>query len=175
MLPPLLDAALLGTLLQHREGCRSVLAFLRTLLHPSDAPSALAQAPAAQALLREQLMRVGEPLARLLLAGAAGALPDARVPDVAEPLAALLCLAGPQGLAWVASAVAAIPPAALEPSDQQAFLGAAAVLANCAGDGSGREFEGALFRLADLCRRNARARGAALRALLPPEWQHMAG
>ncbi|GBF98060.1 hypothetical protein Rsub_10288 [Raphidocelis subcapitata] len=174
VLPPLLDVALLGCLVQHREACRSVLAFLRSLLHPSDAPAALSSAPAAQALLREQLLRTGPTLARLLLAGAAGALPDARVPDVAEPLGAVLRLAGPQGLAWVSSAVAAVPAAAMERGDQQMFLAAAAVLANAAGDGGDgeqREFEGALFRLADLCRRNARARVSAERALLPAELQ----
>jgi hypothetical protein len=177
VLPPLLDVALLATLVQHREACRSALSFLRCLLHPSDAPAALAPHPAAQNLLREQLLRAGPPLARLLLAGAAGALPDARVPDVAEPLGALLRLAGPQGLQWVSAAVAAVPPSALDGPDQQLFLGVAAVLANASGSGADSEqaeFERALYRLADLCRRNARARGGAQRALLPPELQGVA-
>jgi transportin-3 len=176
VLPPLLDAALLACLVQHREACRSALSFLRCLLYPSDAPAALAAAPAAQDLLREQLLRAGPPLARLLLAGAAGALPDARVPDVAEPLGALLRLAGPQGLSWVSSAVAAVPSNALEAPDQQMFLGVCAILANAAGsggDGEQAEFERALYRFADLCRRNARARVAAQRALLPAELHHV--
>jgi len=172
VLPPLLDAALLACLIQHREACRSTLSFLRALLHPSDAPAALAPAPAAQALLQEQLMRVGASLARLLLAGVVGALPDARVPDIAEPLGALLRLAGQQGLAWVGAAVASVPHVALEPSDQQMFLGVCAILANAAGSGGDAEqaeFEHALYRVADLCRRNARARVAAQQALLPQE------
>jgi hypothetical protein len=162
---------------QHREACRSALSFLRCLLHPSDAPAALAPTPAAQQLLREQLLRAGPPLARLLLAGAAGAQPDARVPDIAEPLGALLRLGGPQALSWVSSAVAAVPAVALEAGDQQMFLGVSAVLANAAGSGGDAEqseFEGALFRLADLCRRNARARVAAQQALLPLELQGVA-
>jgi hypothetical protein len=174
VLPPLLDVSLMAILIQHREACRSTLSFLRCLLHPSDAPAALSSSPPAQALLQEQLMRVGASLARLLLAGAAGALPDARVPDLAEPLGALLRLAGPQGLSWVSAAVASVPPVALQPSDQQMFLGMCAVLANAAGDGGDAEqgeFENALFRVADLCRRNARARVAAQQALLPQELQ----
>lgn len=178
VLPPLLDAALPGTLVQHREACRSVLNFLRALLDPSAAPAALATAPAAQQLLREQVCRVGGALSRLLLAGAAGALPDARVPDVAEPLAALLRLAGPQALAWLSEAVSALPAAALDDADKQLLLGAAAVLANAAG-GGGRadtdDFEAALCRAADLCRRNARSRRAALQVLLPLELQTAAG
>lgn len=74
----------------------------------------------------------------------------------------------------MSAAVAAIPAVALETSDQQMFLGVCAVLANAAGsggDGEQAEFEGALYRLADLCRRNARARVAAQRALLPAELQ----
>ncbi|KAI8470335.1 MAG: armadillo-type protein [Monoraphidium minutum] len=177
VLPPLLDVALLATLVQHREACRSALAFLRSLLHPSGAPAALGSSPAAAALLQSELLRAGPALARLLLAGAAGAQPDARVSDIAEPLGALLRLAGPPALGWVSAAVGGVPAVALEPGDQQMFLGMCAVLANAAGSGGDEEaaeFEGALFRVADLCRRNGRARVAAQQALLPPELQGVA-
>jgi len=208
LLPGLLDLALLGVLVQHREACGSALAFLTRLLDPR-LPASL-PAPAL-ALLQQQLGRAGPPLMRLTLAGVAGALPSGLVADVARCLAAALAALGPQGLRWFADAVAVIPDVAALPSDRDALarkaaalvsyccggggqqgrgaaggqegllLEAAAVAMAAAATGAGaqghrqalrrlsREFESGVYELADLCRRNRRARAEAQRALLPLE------
>jgi transportin-3 len=206
LLPPLLDVALLGVLVQHREACGSALAFLTRLFDPR-LPATL---PAEQlALLQAQLARVGPPFMRLALAGVAGTLPAGLVSEVAHCLGAALSSMGGQGLRWFADAVAVIPDVAALPTDRDNLVRRAAALVShaCGGGGGeqgggggaqpflleaaavaaaavtgpgahqhrqqhrqlGRTFEQGVYELADLCRRNRRARAEAQRALLPVE------
>ena len=87
LLPVLLDSALAGVLVQHREACCSVLAFIVRLLDPAThrrcPPEAL---PALQAALAPRAPL----LVRLLLAGVVGALPSARQRELTDVLYAVL-------------------------------------------------------------------------------------
>jgi transportin-3 len=204
LLPPLIDVALLGALVQHREACGSALAFLTRLFEPRLAGTL---APDQLALLQAQLARAGPPFMRLALAGVAGTLPASLVTDVAHCLGAALSTMGGQGLRWFADAVSVIPDVAALPSDRDNLVRRAAALVShaCGGGGGGQEasarpflleaaavaaaaatspgahqhrqqqrqlgraFEQGVYELADLCRRNRRARAEAQRALLPIE------
>jgi hypothetical protein len=184
----------LGALVQHREACRSALAFLARLFDPTIALAALAVGPpgpataAAPALLEAQLLRVGPALIRVLLGGVAGALPVGRVEDVSPVLSALLRLAGQRCvLGWMRDALASVPDGALTLGDRDALLAAAAAEAAgavsgggvgsssggggganaAAAGGGGGSLDAALEATSDLCRRSRRASRAAQVALLP--------
>uniref|UniRef100_A0A383V7P9 Importin N-terminal domain-containing protein n=1 Tax=Tetradesmus obliquus TaxID=3088 RepID=A0A383V7P9_TETOB len=177
LLPQLLDTALLGVLVQHREACRSVLSFLSRLFDPASALTSLQDHPgldqaASVGLLEQQLLRVGPALTRMLLGGAVGALPQSRVEDIAPVLQAMLKLAGQKGaLQWITECATLIPDVALTAGDRQAFLAAAAavVQGNTGMDGGCPGLEEALEAMSDLCRRNKRAMKAAQCALLPQQ------
>ncbi|KAF6259150.1 armadillo-type protein [Scenedesmus sp. NREL 46B-D3] len=177
LLPQLLDTALLGVLVQHREACRSVLSFLSRLFDPSSALASLQEHPgldqaASVGLLEQQVLRVGPALTRMLLGGAVGALPQSRVEDITPILQAMLKLAGQKGaLQWITECASLIPEVALTAADRQAFLAAAAavVQGNAGMDGGCPGLEEALEVVSDLCRRNKRAMKAAQTALLPQQ------
>lgn len=97
LLPVLLDSALAGLLVQHREACCSILSFIVRLLDPSTHRNC---APDAVGALQAALAPRAPLLVRLLLAGAAGALPTSRLAELTDVLYALLkvrCLAGAGG------------------------------------------------------------------------------
>ncbi|KXZ44767.1 hypothetical protein GPECTOR_62g882 [Gonium pectorale] len=195
-LSTLLDAAMLGCVMQHREANGSVLGFLARLASPGTL-ARCPSPPAAAEVLRAHLAPRGPLLVRLLLAGIAGSLPLGRVGVVAAALLGLLTYGqgltaagagagGESGLGWLTAALQAVPEVAATSSDKQAFLGAAASAvqsaSNTASSGAGDmmgngesagtydgAWEGACQEFADLCRRNKRARQAAQAALLPQE------
>ncbi len=87
LLPVLLDSALAGLLVQHREACCSILSFIVRLLDPATHRNC---APDAVAALQAALAPRAPLLVRLLLAGAAGALPTSRLAELTDVLYALL-------------------------------------------------------------------------------------
>uniref|UniRef100_A0A7S0WIF6 Importin N-terminal domain-containing protein n=1 Tax=Chlamydomonas leiostraca TaxID=1034604 RepID=A0A7S0WIF6_9CHLO len=177
-LPTLLDTALVGVLVQHREACCSVLNFLIRLLAPDLRGKVAGADGAVQAALGPRAAM----LVRLLLAGVVGVLPHSRLGDVAALLSSILRATAPPpgsaaglgnsaGLGWLAAAVGLLPDTVVPQADKESLLGAAA--SECtreSGDGArARAWEGAIDDFADVCRRNPRVRTAAQQALLPPE------
>jgi transportin-3 len=155
--------------MQHREACVSALNFVGKVsdLAANATATSCLEVPAST-LLEEQLNTKGPQLINLLLAGAAGTLPSSRIPDVGDTFAALLRSRGAGAVQWVTQAVAALPEVALLPADKEAFLAKASVMAmNVGMETQQSEFQEALDAVADLCRRNKRARVAAQQALLP--------
>jgi transportin-3 len=166
-LPGLLNVAMLGTLMQHREACCSSLSFFVRLLEPRALEGC---PPGASDARTAALLPRGPTLARLLLAGVAGCVQFSRVPDIAGALTAVLKACGPTGMQWLSDALALMPGAAVAASDCTVLLNAASVV--CVGDTMGRPdaaLDGPLSEFADLCRRTKRCSQAAQRALLPTE------
>ena len=159
----------LGILIQHREACSSTLAFISKISDlAANATSTSRLDLPANNLLEEQLNIKGPQFVSLLLAGLAGTLPSSRVPDVGDALAALLRSRGAAASQWVTQAVASLPEVAVLQGDKEVFLAKANVMAMNAGmEMQHSEFQAALDGIADLCRRNKRARVAAQQALLP--------
>ena len=91
LLAALLDSALAGLLVQHREACCSILAFVVRLLDPA---THRACAPEAVAHLQGALVPRAPLLVRLVLAGVTGALPTNRLAELADVLYALLKVNG---------------------------------------------------------------------------------
>ncbi|GIL53844.1 hypothetical protein Vafri_9477 [Volvox africanus] len=195
----LLDVAMIGCVMQHREANGSVLSFIARLT----APVTLARCPAAAAdVLRAHLLPRAPVFVRLLLSCIAGTLPPGRVGIVSAALIGVVAfgatgpfasagtdIASSQGLGWLTDALRAVPEVAATSSDKQAFLGAATAAlrtgpvasgtgeGDMMGNGEGAPggfyddsgWEAACQEFADLCRRNKRARQAAQAALLPQE------
>jgi len=155
VLPAVIDMALAGLHVQHREACCSMLIFLRNMLQARDEGSV--------GVLRQVLPPRGEALVRALLGGALGSLPTARLEDVTDALAAMLACAGSAAVAWVAAAVRRIPEHAASAADTAAFM---AVVTAC-GEGAGhvRALGRSLDELSELCRRSRRTRESVQAAL----------
>jgi len=162
-LQALLDSALLGVLVQHREACTSVLAFITQLLEPRTLQRS---GPDAPSVLQAAFLPRAAMLMRLLLAGIVGMLPTSRLPDVAAALAAVLLALGQQGLSLMAEQLALLPDSTVAQNDKSQLLGAAA--ATSQGNGV-RGLEAAVDEFGDLCRRTKRVRQAAQAALIPAE------
>ncbi|GLC47401.1 hypothetical protein PLESTB_001959900 [Pleodorina starrii] len=158
----LLDVAMVGCVMQHREANGSVLGFIARLT----APATLARCPAAAGdVLRAHLLPRAPIFVRLLLSGIAGTLPLGRVAVVGAALMGLVAfgaspvvaaaagaggpggghqaggdLGSSAGLGWLAAALQAVPDVAATSSDKQTFLGAATTALRAgptAGSGSG--------------------------------------
>ncbi|EFN54933.1 hypothetical protein CHLNCDRAFT_134668 [Chlorella variabilis] len=171
LLAALLDSALAGLLVQHREACCSILAFVVRLLDPA---THRACAPEAVAHLQGALVPRAPLLVRLVLAGVTGALPTNRLAELADVLYALLKVTNQNGLQWVGEALAAIPDDAATSGDKQRFMGACQkVVADGMTVNNERLVQQGVDELSELCRRNRRAAQLAQRALLPPELHYV--
>lgn len=100
-LPAVIDMALVGLHIQHREACCSMLVFLRNTMQARDETSV--------DVLRQVLPPRGAALAQSLLAGALGSLPASRLEDVTDVFAAMLTCAGATAVEWVQAAVSRVP------------------------------------------------------------------
>ncbi|KAI3438282.1 hypothetical protein D9Q98_000717 [Chlorella vulgaris] len=155
LLSALLDSALAGVLVQHREACCSILAFVMRLLDPA---THRACAPEAVAHLQAALAPRASLLVRLVLAGVAGALPTNRLAELADVLHALLRVTSQNGLQWVAEALAAVPDGTALSTDKQRFMEACQqVVADGMAANNERVLQQAVEELSELCRRNRRA------------------
>ncbi|KAI7846036.1 hypothetical protein COHA_000403 [Chlorella ohadii] len=167
LLSVLLDTALAGLLVQHREACCSILAFVVRLLDPA---THRAVAPEAVQGLQTALAPRAPLLVRLVLAGAVGALPTNRLAELTDVLYAVLKVTNQNGLQWVGEALAGIPDEAATSADKQRFMTACQqVVAGGLSQRDERVLQQAVDELSELCRRNRRAAQLAQRALLPPE------
>lgn len=101
MLPAVIDMALVGLHIQHREACCSTLVFLRNMMQARDETSV--------GVLQRVLPLRGAALAQSLLAGALGSLPASRLEDVADVMAAMLSCTGAMAVVWVQAAVTCVP------------------------------------------------------------------
>lgn len=171
LLPTLLNAALAGLLVQHREACCSVTAFIVRLLDPATHRKC---SPAAMEHLQAAMAPVAPQLARLALAGTVGALPPQRLQEMADVLYAVLKVAAGRAVEWVAQLLGALGEDVLPGADRQRFLGVCqGAVANEIAEDDERMLMDAMGELSEVCRRNHRVMAAAQRGLLPPELHYL--
>ena len=174
----LLDVAARGLLLQHRDACCSAMHLVERACSPATLQGA---GEAGRRAAAEALLPRAAGLARLLLAGALGALPRQRVRDAADALATLLRAGGRAAAEPVAEALLRrVPDGAAPAADRARAAQAAEAVAGVPSSSSSsaasssssslsaaaNEWDSALADLAETTRRSARARDAALAALL---------
>lgn len=174
LLPALLDAALAGVLVQHREASGSILSFFVRLCNP--ATHAKCPPQGLQDLQAALSPRIPT-LVRLLLGGVAGAVPAARLADIRSVLFEILNVGGITGFEWVVKVVEAVPGEAATVEEKRRFLAPCQDVAMQGGGASFDDLGGSLLEavdeFSDVCRRNRRSSQAAQRAFLPPELHYI--
>lgn len=126
-------------------------------------------APEAGPLLAESFSPRAPLLVRLLLAGVVGALPNNRIPEVADALVGVLGAMQANGLQMLASAMESIPESSATREEKSRVVSAAEEMVRLAGSYDSRAFQDAVYDLADITRRNGKARLDAQLPLMPPE------
>jgi transportin-3 len=174
LLPALLDAALAGVLVQHREASGSILSFFVRLCDPATHSKCPPQS--LQDLQTALSPRIPF-LVRLLLGGVAGAVPASRLADIRSVLFEILNVGGITGFEWVVKAVEAVPREAATVEEKRRFLASCQDVAMQGGGASFDDLGGRLLEavdeFSDVCRRNRRSSQAAQRAFLPPELHYI--
>jgi transportin-3 len=171
LLPVLLATVHSGLLVQHREACCSITAFMLRLLDPATLRKC---PPSATSTLQTALAPVAPGIVRLTLAGALGALPGSRLKDLTDVLYAILKVTGGLGFEWTAAAVGVLPEEGATLADKQQFLSVCQmIVADGIAVDDEQKLVAALEELSDCCRRNRKAQAATLRVLLPPELQYL--
>lgn len=143
----LLDCALVGITVQHREACKSVLTFLFDTLELPRLDTGQPYRP----IIEPAMLARGPACLRVLVAAAAGALPESRLGEVEDVLGALLKLCGQQAIAWASEAIASLPATAMSNQEKETFLQSIAAVA--AGS-EGPRLAVALEEISGACRRN---------------------
>ncbi|KAG0561064.1 hypothetical protein KC19_9G034400 [Ceratodon purpureus] len=159
MLPPLVDCAMTGITIQHREACRSILTFFQDVL---DLPSSLSGKQYRAAVDSVFLPR-GATLTRVLLAALVGALPESRLTEVSYVLIGLARLYSPQVVQWAQEAAALIPSNVVTDGERMSFLQAI----QSAAAGTDAELTTSIEEMSDVCRRNKKVMEAVQGALQP--------
>lgn len=160
--PSLVDRAILGITVQHKEASNSILTFLSDVFDL--AKSDLGKPYVA---IRESvILPRGHVIARILVAALTGALPSSRFETVTYTLVALTRAYGPKAIEWAKDSVSLIPPNAVTEAERLRFLQA---LSDAA---SGATMNGLMIPIeefAEVCRRNRSVQEIVQSALKPHE------
>lgn len=169
LLSVLIATARNALLIQHREACASVAAFLVRLLDPGTHRKCTEdQVRTLQACFEPQ----AEIITRLALAGGVGALPSSRIHEMVDVLYALL-KSSKDSVAWVKAALSPVPMQAVGPSITYRFYSICqAVVVDEIGEDDERHLLDALAELSEVCRRHHKVQHLVMQALLPPEFQY---
>ncbi|KAE8668023.1 germin-like protein subfamily T member 2-like [Hibiscus syriacus] len=160
--PALIDCAMIGITVQHREASNSVLTFLSDIFD-------LAKSSKGQQYLsiRDSLIIPrGATITRILVAALTGALPNSRLETVAYALLALTRAYGMQALEWARESVSLIPLTAVKEVERLRFLQGLSEAA------SGADVNTVILsveELSDVCRRNRTVQEIVQGALKPLE------
>lgn len=161
MLPPLVDCAMTGITIQHREACRSILTFFQDVL---DLPTTFTGKHYRSAVDAVFLPR-GATLTRVLVAALAGALPESRLSEVQYVLLALGRLYSTQLVQWAQEAATLIPSNVVTEGERISFLQAIQSAASGGTDSS--SLTNSMEEMSEVCRRNKKVMEAVQSALQP--------
>jgi transportin-3 len=161
MLPPLVDCAMTGITIQHREACRSILTFFQDVL---DLPTTFTGKHYRSAVDAVFLPR-GATLTRVLVAALAGALPESRLSEVQYVLLALARLYSSQLVQWAQEAATLIPSNVVTEGERISFLQAIQSAASGGTDSS--SLTNSMEEMSEVCRRNKKVMEAVQSALQP--------
>ncbi|CAI0399063.1 unnamed protein product [Linum tenue] len=158
--PSLVDCALIGVTVQHREASNSILTFLSDIFD------------LRKSNLEEQFLSIrdnviaprGPAITRILIASLTGALPSSRLETVTYTLLSLARAAGAAVVEWGKESVALIPSTAVTEVESTTFLQA---LSDAASGVDINTLMGPVEELSDLCRRNRMVQEIVQGALRP--------
>ncbi|MBA0703827.1 hypothetical protein Golax_016124 [Gossypium laxum] len=167
--PALVDCAMIGITVQHREASNSILTFLSDIFD-------LAKSSKGEQFLSIRdsvIIPRGATITRILVAALTGALPSSRLETVASTafvvayaLLALTRAYGMQALEWAKESVSLIPLAAVKEVERIRFLQA---LSDAASGADVNVLMIPVEELSDVCRRNRTVQEIVQGALKPLE------
>lgn len=158
--PPLVDCAMTGITVQHREACQSIFNFLTDIFNVASNPAGSQYRSAIDSVI---LVR-GANLTRILIACLVGALPELRFEEV---ICVLLSLTRPYGgeiMKWSQEAISLIPATAITNEERTCFLQSMSAVA--AGQYT-PTLVSSLEDISDVCRRTKAIRDQIQGALQP--------
>ncbi|GAB2240674.1 hypothetical protein Droror1_Dr00021192 [Drosera rotundifolia] len=160
--PALVDCAICGITVQHREASNSILSFLSDVLDLSHSPDSLQFHPIRDCIIVPR----GPTITRILIASLTGALPSSRFETVTYALGAVVRAYGVQALQWAKEAVSLIPSSAVKEAESMRFLQA---LSDAASGVNLNTLMAPIEELSDVCRRNRTVQEIVQGALRPQE------
>ncbi|PKU82777.1 transportin MOS14 isoform X1 [Dendrobium catenatum] len=159
--PSLVDCAMIGATIQHRDACRSILTFLSDILDLGNSSIGQKFRP----IIDNVILPRGATLTRILIASLTGALPSSRIEEVSYVLLALTASYGTKVVEWGKGIISLIPSTALTEVECARFVKSLADAAS----GSNSTFTNILEELSDVCRRNKTVQDIVQGALRPLE------
>ncbi|XP_044477067.1 transportin MOS14-like [Mangifera indica] len=160
--PSLVDCAMIGITVQHREASNSILTFLSDIFD-------LAKSCKGEEFLSLRdsiIIPRGASITRILIASLTGALPSSRIEMVTYALLALTRVYRPQALEWAKESVSLIPSTAVAEVERTRFLQA---LSDAASGADVNVLMAPIEELSDVCRRNRTVQEIVKGALKPHE------
>ncbi|KAF6153180.1 hypothetical protein GIB67_031134 [Kingdonia uniflora] len=158
----LVDCAMIGITIQHREACTSILTFLSDVLD-------LANSTLGKEYLSIRdnvIVPRGPSLTRILIASLTGALPSSRLEVITYTLLALTRAYGMKALEWARESISLLPSTAVTDLERSRFLQALSEAATGANISS---LIVPVEELSDVCRRNRGVQEIVQGALKPLE------
>lgn len=158
--PSLVDCAMIGITIQHREACTSILTFLNDIF---DVATSIG-GKQYRSVIDNIIFPRATSLTRILIGSLAGALPESRLEQVISVLMSLTRVYGMQVVNWAQEAISLVPSAAITDGERSSFLGA---LSSAAAGANSLAIMGSLEELSDVCRRNKTVQEIVQGALQP--------
>lgn len=158
--PSLVDCAMVGITVQHREACNSILNFLSDIFDLANSTNG----ESCLSIRDSVIIPRGPPLTRILVASLTGALPSTRLETVTYALLALTRAYGLKALEWAKECLSLIPSTAVTELERTRFLQA---LSDAA---SGANMNGLVVpidEISEVCRRNRNVQEIVQGALRP--------
>ncbi|XP_021761729.1 transportin MOS14-like [Chenopodium quinoa] len=160
--PSLIDCAMIGITVQHREASNSILSFLSDVFDLTNSREGLHYQPIRDSVIIPR----GATIARILVASLTGALPNNRFDTVTYTLLALVRVYQVKALEWVKESVSLIPKTAVTEVESSTFLQA---LSDAASGANTNAIMAPIEELSDVCRRNRTVQDIVQDALKPLE------
>ncbi|KAL8141960.1 hypothetical protein V2J09_014992 [Rumex salicifolius] len=160
--PALVDCAMIGVTVQHREASNSILSFLSDVF---DLTNSLEGTQYLQ--IRDNvIIPRGARITRILIASLTGALPSSRFETVTYALLGIIRTYGLNALEWAKECTSLIPLTAVTEAERFRFL---QVLSQAASGANMNTLMGPIEEISDVCRRNRTVQEIVQEALRPLE------
>ncbi|CAH9146539.1 unnamed protein product [Cuscuta epithymum] len=160
--PSLVDCAMVGVTVQHREASNSILHFLSDTFDFSNSY----QGENFVSIRDDVIIPRGPSIARALVACLTGALPISRIETVSYALFSLSRAYGTKALEWTKDCVSLIPSAAVTELEKAKFL---EVLSEAASGANVNNLVVPIEEISEVCRRNRTVQEIIQGALRPLE------
>lgn len=160
--PSLVDCAMIGITVQHREACTSILTFLSDVFDLGKSTGD----EQYKSIRDNVVIPRGAILTRILIASLTGALPISRLELVTYTLLALMRAYGITSLEWARACISLIPSTAVTEVEKSRFLQA---LSEAASGADISSLTIPVEELSDICRRNRSVQEIVQGALRPLE------